>query len=188
MFLKKNYYKHTYKKNSENEFEILVALNKYEDIYSDWDPTPFRRRDIESDFIDFIWDSAFDIPLYEKIRIVLLIKTDLRNTQKEEQVLKALGNYFKYMLAKAEREYFTEQKKSLCYLVIGILLAFIVYNDLFGKVEIWTKVFAEGVMIGTWVFFWEAFYNFFIECQTVRKEIKMIKRFIKARYAFENNN
>ncbi len=186
MFLKKNYYKQTYTKNDKDAFEILVALNKYENIYSDWDPSPFRRRDIESDFLEFIWDCSIDIPLHEKISIVFLMEEHLRDKKKEAQLLKALSNYFVYMLDKVERKYFEEKKKSLRYLVIGIILAIFVYKNVLGGVEIWTKIFSEGVTIGTWVFFWEAFYNIFIECQTIRQEIKLIKRFIKADYIFKN--
>ena len=33
------------KKN--NAYKIEISLDKYEDIYNEWDPTPFKKRDIE---------------------------------------------------------------------------------------------------------------------------------------------
>ncbi len=184
---RKLYHETTYKKGEDGAYEILVSLNKYEDIYSDFDPSPFKKRDIQEDFVDYIWDSALDIPIKEDISVVFLMEENIRDLRKENQVLKALNNYFEYILNKKKREYHNEKKKSFRYLIIGILLAIFVYNDVFSGVKVWNKIFSEGIMIGTWVFFWEAFYDIFIECQTVRKEIKLAKRFLKIKYVFKNN-
>ncbi len=186
MFFKKNYHQHTYQKDENGAFKILATIRKYEDIYSDWDPSPFKRRDIEEDFIEYIWDSALDIPFHEKMVIVFLVKKELRDDQKEQQLLKALNNHFNYSLRKTEKVYFKEKNKSLIYLIIGIVFAILTYSGIFGGVALWTKVFEEGILIGTWVFFWEAFYNYFIECQNIRQELKLMKKFLKTEYLFQN--
>ncbi len=186
MFFKKSYHHNTYNRDDDGAFKILVGLNKYEDVYSDWDPSPFRRRDIEEDFIDFIWDSALDIPFDENMKIVFLIKENLRDEKKEMQLLKALKNHFKYSLNKIERQYFNEKKKSIKYFIIGIFLAVLVYSNVFNGGEMWKKIFEEGIVIGSWVFFWEAFYNIFMECQSIRHEIKLINKFLNTDFIFEN--
>ncbi len=188
LLFKRKYHKAAYQKCDDGAYKILVALNKYEDIYSDWDPSPFKKRDIEEDFVDYIWDSALDIPLYERIKVVFLIKNELRNSKKESQVLNALNTHFRYCLSKLERKYFDEKKKSLHYLLIGIVLAILAYSDIFTGVDLWMKVFSEGIVIGTWVFFWEAFYNLFMECANLREEIKFTKRFLETEYCFESND
>ncbi|WP_067141631.1 hypothetical protein [Oceanivirga salmonicida] len=186
MLFKKNFHYNTYQRDENGVFKILVAVNKYEDIYSDWDPSPFRRRDIEGDFIEYIWDSAIDIPLNENIKIIFLIKGYLRNDKKEMQLLKAVNNYFKYLLHKSERQYFEEKKKSFKYFIIGIVLALIAYSGVFKEVALWVKIFEEGIIIGSWVFFWEAFYNIFMESAKLREDQKIIKRFLKTEYIFES--
>ncbi len=186
MIFKRNFHKLTYNRDADGTFKIPVALRKYEDIYSDWDPSPFKRRDIEEDFLEYIWDSALDIPLREKILVVFRVKSELRDDKKEEQVLKAIENHFNYAYKKSKRAYFEEQKESLIYFVIGIILGILVYSDIFYAVNIWTKVLEEGVMIGTWVFFWEAFYNLFIQSRSLKYEQKMIKRFLKTDFIFES--
>ncbi len=186
MFWRKNYHQQTYQRNKDGAFKILVALHKYEDVYSDWDPSPFKRRDIEEDFIEYIWDSALDIPINEDMVIVFLVEESLRDDKKEQHLIKALNNHFVYSLNKVERRYFEEKKKSLRYLIIGIVFAFFAYSNIFVGVDLWTKIFEEGIIIGTWVFFWEAFYDLFIECRSFRQEIKLIKKFLKTDCVFRN--
>ncbi len=187
MFFRKNYHHYAYQKDEEGVFKILVSLDKYEDIYSDWDPSPFKRRDIEEGFIEYILDSALDIPPKEKFNIIFLMNDEKRDEKKEQQLIKALNNHFTYSLRKSERTYFEEQKESLRYLIIGIIFAVLAYSDIFESVAMWTKIFEEGIIIGTWVFFWEAFYNLFIECRSIRHEQKLFKRFLKTEYVFKNN-
>ncbi len=186
MFFKKNFHHQTYQKDEDGIFKILVALRKYEDIYSDWDPSPFKKRDIEEDFIEYIWDSAIDIPVHDDFRIVFMIDENLRDEKKENQLLRALHNHFMYSLRKSQRAYFMEQKESFRFLVMGIILALFAYSDLFHGVDIWNKIFEEGIVIGTWVFFWEAFYNLFIEGRSIKEEQKIIKRFLDTEYSFQN--
>ncbi|PID83004.1 MAG: hypothetical protein CSB15_00310 [Clostridiales bacterium] len=188
MFFEKNYHHKNYQKDDDGAFKILVALRKYEDIYSDWDPSPFKRRDIEEDFVEYIMDSSIDIPLKEKIRVVFLLEENQRSEIKETQVLKALNNHFTYLLKKTERHYFEEQKKALKYFLISITFAILAYSNVLGGVAMWEKIFEEGIVIGTWVFCWEAFYNLFIECDSIRKKIKFLKRFLDTEYIFKNNN
>ncbi len=187
MLHKITYHQQTYQKNEDGAYMILVKLRRYGDIYSDWDPSPFKRRDIEEDFIEYIWDSALDIPFKEDMVVVFLIKEEMRDEKKENQLSKAIINHFTYLLHKTERAYFREKKKSITYLVTGIIFAILAYSGLFSGVDIWTKVFEEGIIIGTWVFFWEAFYDYFIECQGVRQEIKFIKKFLRTKIIFEDN-
>ena len=59
------------KKN--NAYIIEVSLDKYEDIYNEWDPTPFRRRDIEPEFMDYLLDSSYDIPYKYNLDIKLYL-------------------------------------------------------------------------------------------------------------------
>ncbi len=186
MILKKNYHQQTYNRDEDGVYKILVAINKYEDIYSDWDPSPFKKRDIEEDFIEYILDSALDIPMNEKFVIVFRVKESIRDEKKEAQLVKALNNHFNYSLKKSQRAYFMEQKESLRYFIIGIILAVLAYSEIFSNVSIWTKVFEEGIIIGTWVFFWEAFYNLFIDSRSIKQEQKLLKRFLKIEYVFES--
>ncbi len=184
---RKNYHLQTYNRDENGAFQIRVALDKYEDIYDDWDPAPFRRRDIEENFIEYIWESALDIPIREKIIVLFLMNAEVRNAKKEEQLTRALNNHFTYLLRKSERAYLMEQAESLRYFILGIILVVLAYSDFFGSVNLWVKIFEEGVTVGAWVLLWEAFSNLFIECRSIRQEQKIIKRFLQTRYIFKDN-
>ena len=56
---KKRYFQNLYNFEVEsNKYLIKVSLRDYNDIYDDWDPSPFKRRDIEDEFNDFVFNSS----------------------------------------------------------------------------------------------------------------------------------
>lgn len=60
---KRKYFQKLYKYEKETEHYLIeVSLDDYGDVYDNWDPSPFKQRDIEDEFHDFIFNSSEDIP------------------------------------------------------------------------------------------------------------------------------
>lgn len=43
-------------------YMIEVALDQYTDIFSEWDPAPFKRRDLDSDLKLYLEECSEEIP------------------------------------------------------------------------------------------------------------------------------
>ena len=51
---KKNDTLNSYRKDKESGRVIIpISLDKYDDVFDDWDPSPFKLRDIEDEFLGF---------------------------------------------------------------------------------------------------------------------------------------
>ena len=94
-----------YKFDKENQAYIIsVALDDYNDVFDDWDPSPFKLRDIEDEFLDFLWDAVEDIPKRYALIFELSIPSMMRNESKEKQLKSALEHQFDYMISRNVRK------------------------------------------------------------------------------------
>ena len=51
---KKNVPLNTYRKDpTSGRVIIQISLDDYDDVFDDWDSSPFKMRDIEDEFLDF---------------------------------------------------------------------------------------------------------------------------------------
>ena len=53
-------------------YMIEIALNQYTDIFSVWDPVPFKKRAINPDLEFYLVSSAEEIPIKYPIELVWL--------------------------------------------------------------------------------------------------------------------
>lgn len=168
---------------SDGSYIVEVSLDEYEDVYDEWDPSPFKKRDIEDEFDDFIWDSANDIPLKYKIKIVLYLPKAQRNEVKEKALREAYDNFYSFRLIRAYKTQKNIQKKILTYLIMSLTFLYIGY---FYSAEsgIVMSVLKEGIFIGGWVFLWEVFTLIFITLGEERKVTKIVKRLLDSKICF----
>lgn len=168
---------------SDGTYIVEVSLDEYEDVYDEWDPSPFKKRDIEDEFDDFIWDSANDIPLKYNIKIVLYLPKAQQNVVKEKALREAYDNFYSFRLMRAYKTQKNIQKKILLYLMMSLTFLYIGY---FYSAEsgIVMSVLKEGIFIGGWVFLWEVFTLIFITLGEERKVSKIVKRLLDSKISF----
>jgi hypothetical protein len=178
------YYQDLYRFDSiDQAYVIEVLLDTYDDVYDEWDPSPFKRRDIEDEFDDFVWDSSQDIPLKHKTKLVLYLPESEKNEQKERILREAYDNFYTFRLIRALKAIKTIQKKILLYLILSVMFLYIGY---FYSAEsgIFMSVLKEGIFIGGWVFLWEVFTLVFITLGESRRDIKHTKRILESKICF----
>lgn len=179
---KKGYFQKLYKFDIKSHtYLIEVSLDDYDDIYDGRDPSPFRKRDIEDEFDDFIVNSSEDIPLNHGISIVLYLPVSKMDQKKEATLKAAYKNYYNYALERIHKEKLNLQKRAIFYLFLSILLLNMGYFFFKEGQSILYNVVNQGIIIGSWVFLWEFFTSTFIK----RKDIKAIYRLYKRLYKAE---
>lgn len=190
---KKKYFQKLYNYNKENNaYLIEVSLDNYEEIYDDWDPSPFKKRDIESEFNDFVVNSSEDIPLEYNIEVVLYLPEIKKDEKKESYLISAYKNYYNY-----EAERINKQKRALRNKTISHLFFSFALLSLYFLWEVFSEdkgsffmsfPLKEGIMIGGWVFLWEVFTNVFIKRKEIQTEYKKLKRLHETNVKFVYNN
>lgn len=178
------YYQDLYRYDKEDKTYIIeVLLDTYDDVYDEWDPSPFKRRDIEDEFDDFIWDSSQDIPLKHNTKLILFLPENERDEQKERILREAYDNFYTFRLNRALKALKTIQKKVVFYLMLSLMFLYIGY---FYAAEsgIFMSMLKEGIFIGGWVFLWEVFTLIFITMGESRRDIKLTKRILRSEVCF----
>lgn len=175
---------YTYNKRT-NSYEIDIALNKYEEIYNEWDTTPFRRRDIEEEFIDYVVDSSLDIPMRYGIELNLYFPKDKEDSTKERNVKAAIKSYFNYLIDRNKRSLMKSVIRCIRSLVIGlILLGFCYLSSSVSYEEYFGRVFIEGICILGWVALWDVGEQFLFVWISKFNKLRVLKRLANAKVEF----
>ncbi|HCC07167.1 MAG TPA: hypothetical protein DEP72_03240 [Clostridiales bacterium] len=178
---KKKFFHKLYKFHEKSKtYLIEVSLDDYDEIYDDWDPSPFKKRDIEPEFNDFIVNSSEDIPLNFKIGIVLYLPSSKKDEKKEATLISAYQNYYDYVIEKLNRSKSTLNGKIIFNLLFSMSLLFIGYGSSGDDGNIFINVFKEGIFIGGWVFLWDFFTTIFFTKRELRNQYKLYKRLYNA--------
>ncbi|RZM79421.1 hypothetical protein [Leptolyngbya iicbica] len=166
---------------STNRYMIEIALDRYEDIFNEWDPAPFKKREIDSELELYLEGSVEEIPFRFPIELIFMLPTDRQDTQREEEVRIALKNYFGFRLYFLRRELRKINIRLLRYVVIGFLLLWVGVTYPGYELETdWARVATEGIFIGGWVFLWEAVSLFFFSKREIYHRYQMFKKLLHA--------
>ena len=168
-----------YRKNSESgAFIIEVALDRYEDIFNEWDPAPFKRRDIEPDLWNYLEGCGRQIPEKTGIELHFDIPESARDKQKEDRVREGLATYFQNEMESAGNKLRRLYFRTLLHLLIAVLLLFLIsYLGRIPDSALWFQAIREGMTIGAWVFTWEAISTFFFGSYKTRRNVRLNRRF-----------
>lgn len=186
---KKKFFQKLYNFNKENNaYLIEVSLDNYEEVYDDWDPSPFKKRDIEDEFNDFIVNSSEDIPSSYNIEIVLYLSKNKKDEKKESYLISAYKNFYNYKLERLNKQKQALTNNTISHLFFSFaLLSLYFFWEIFseGKGEFFISFpLKEGIMIGGWVFLWEVFTNIFIKRKEFQNEYKKYQRLAQANLKF----
>ena len=183
--MKKKYFQKLYKYDDENNNYIIeVSLDNYSDVYNEWDPSPFKKRDIEEEFNFFVMNSSKDIPLRYGITIVLYLPQSKKDEKKEKTLKIAYFNFYNYITDRIKTKLLKLYEKIFYSFFFSIFLLIISMFVLKSVDNMFLKLLREGFSIGGWVFLWEAFTDFFWTRKDVISEYKLYKRLNNAKVEF----
>lgn len=182
---KNRYFQKIYKFNEKSKtYQIEVSLDDYDDIYDDWDPSPFKKRDIEDEFNDFVVNSSEDIPLNYNISILLYLPQDKRNPNKEIALISAYRNFYDYAIERLNKSKTNLHKRTASSFFLSMLFLSIGYFFRSENSNLLLDVLNEGIFIGGWVFLWEFFTKMFITKREVQNEYMVYKRLYNSEILF----
>lgn len=174
---------YTYDKKN-NAYKIEISLDKYEDIYNEWDPTPFKKRDIEEEFIKYVVDSSLDIPMRYDVELNLYLPEKLQDEKKEKNAKSAIKSYFSYLLDRNKRSLNASIARCLRSAFIGIILLIVYYISLKDTEEGLARVFVEGISILGWVALWDVGEELLLNLINQYNKRRNLKRISRAKVEF----
>ena len=160
-------------------------MEDYLEFFHEWDNSAFRKRDIHPELAEFLDLCSEDIPLRKKLEIVFSLNTDEISAEKEEQIRISYKNYYNSLkrLVNRKAERFFKVSAILLLTSIVLLSAYTLLREVTNH-SIISDVLLESLLIGGWVFTWEAVHLLFLDIIEPFRRRREIKRFLEAEITF----
>jgi hypothetical protein len=100
---------------------IEIALDKYSDIFSEWDPAPFKLRDIDHDLELYLEGCSDDIPYRYPLILSFTIPMGERDINIEQQACKGLRNGFKFKIYFIKKAIARTNARTLLFMMMASL-------------------------------------------------------------------
>jgi len=172
-------------KSRSREDNISLALDDYQDLFSDFDPRPHGDRAISHDFLQECRRASLDKPK-SGVELLLLLPRKGRNKKLETTVKRRLLEHFRRHHDILEQERMRERHNGALWILVGLGLSMIALYLHPYLEEFWTRllfVFAEPA---GWFTIWTGFDHLFLEPGHSRKEREFYCKMAKAKIVFES--
>lgn len=174
-----------YKKNpNTGDYVIEVDLNSYVEIFNEWDHSSYKRRDISPDLTKFLEECSNDIPERFNLEISFYLPNEIRDENKEKIITEGIKTCYDFYAHFEQRKLNSNYKRMINSVFISfiLLLFYFIFTTRIRSI-IW-EAFAQGFLVGGWVFMWEAISFFFFGRVEIKSVIRNYERLRDARISF----
>lgn len=160
---------------TSHESILEVRILSVDQIFDNRDPAPFRDRDLDPDFVDYLVDGVRDLGTSKPIRIVVWLEQACPPGQIEEGV----HSYFDHALARIDRRRREQVRSGGAALVISVI-AIVVLTGL-GQLVAMTipnalgAAFQTALEISGWVFMWRPIEVLVYDGIPMRRERRVLR-------------
>ena len=164
---------------------IEIYLNQYEDIFNKYDSAPIERREINPELEIYLKRCCEEIPFKYSLKIEISVSEKINKTEYKNKLKAALKNYFNFQIYLLEKRLNRNNRKALFYIFSGFFLLWIVAIWQIEISRILLTIIEDGILIGGWVFLWEAVSLFFFNNSKLYKSCQDYKRLLNASLIFK---
>ena len=166
-------------------YTIPMSIERYADFFTDLDPSPFPKRDLASDLITYLKQCSDEIPVSSAVLLEILIRTNPHNPQSEQECTAGLRSFYHHEMFVEGSEIRRKRWSAFRYLLVSLLsLSAYIATEKFSAHGFLLDLGREALLIGGWLFMWEAVTVNFIEMDKHYQAIKKFKRLIQAKINF----
>ena len=180
-------FENPYKLNEKTKNYIInIAMDDYMEFFHEWDSASFRTRDIHPELAEYLDLCSEDIPLKKRIELNFNVQNSTPDEAKETKIRASFRNFYTFLFRVEERTIREQLLRALFLVLASTAFIFLYFflRKMMTFTRIWQDVLVEGLMIGGWVFMWEAVHIVTFQLNETRKRRKEIERFLKAPLLF----
>ena len=166
--------------------EISIAIDSWDDIFSDFDPSPLEQRILSEDFLSELKKryretqrGNFIITIYAP----MFLKDDLT----ERIVIKRLKQYFKLRHLSTRKEINDARRKGIIFVVFGILFLSVLTLIAFFKMLSLLAIELLGIILMPlgWFGIWEGFSRIIEPSPLIKQDLELFGKLTKAVFKFK---
>jgi len=162
--------------------EILIALDLYDDIFSDFDIRGFNERTISRDFLDEMSLRMSRMPAKDKLRVVFVLPREQRVEHDEVVIVNRIKRFFSYRHTRYRQKDKKVKWRSILFFAIGLALlaaANFVHHLI-------PSIFNDFLLIPSWFFVWSGLEQFLGSRDKLKKKKHYYEVLSNARYEFRD--
>jgi len=137
--------------------EMSIAIDTWDDIFSDFDPRPLKERTLSEDFIAEL-KKRYRETRKGQFALTIYAPISLKNEAQEKAVIQRLKRHFKHMSMRRKKELARIRIRGVVFVCFGIFslgsLTFITYKHLFSTLTI--ELLSIILMPLGWFGIWES--------------------------------
>jgi len=182
------------KKPRKNNIKTtIISIDKYDDLFSDFDPRPYNVRAVSTDFISEL-ERADQQLVYDKYHVIFVTPKEQRAPKEELVIKKRISEFFnlEYLVYKARQKRLINQ--GALFISLGVIVIFLFfyllprYEELLNAISFFQIIFE---LLG-WFLLWEGLNLIIFDAKEKKKQIRFFKLASEARLMFvtakENKN
>jgi hypothetical protein len=135
--------------------EIAIALDTYDDLFSDFDIRGYGERALSKDFLDELHVRLRRSRIKTGLDIVFLIPAELRNEADEALIIERIRGFFSDRREHYRREDGKSKRRAFAFIAIGLALS-IAANVIVERFDS-LPLFGDFILIPSWFFVWSGF-------------------------------
>jgi len=170
-----------YKKvNGKQVIEIRVkeALQ----LFDSRDPAPFRDRDLDDDFTEYIIASADEFSIRTPLAIQIYI-SQKNNDVTPDSIIEAIHSYFEYQIELKRNQFTKIMRMAQLFLFVGLVFLFICLgiSKWISSLdsEILSTTLREGIVIFGWVSMWKPLELILFDWYPIYDRIRLFRKLLK---------
>jgi hypothetical protein len=165
--------------------DFSIALDDYDDIFSDFDPRPYNRRELSGDFLKEVEKRDLEAG-GEKIDVLLFLPKALRNPKSEELILKRVKEHYAAEIKQVSKKVQSRRNWGIVMTFGGLALllveAYVVTTPEYAAVR---NLFTALLVPLGWFTMWTGLDRIVLDPQDDRRRLEMLERMRKATFIFK---
>lgn len=163
---------------------ISLALDDYEDLFSDFDPRPYSERSVSEDFLHELKRAAMSKE--EKgLSLLMLLPKERHNAAHEHIILERLKSHFRHHHRLLEEKRKEVTKTGAWMVGLGIVFMFLAtYMLVELKQNLWTAFIVVLLEPAGWFTFWEGLNLIVFRSKDVAPDLSFYRKMSGAKVSF----
>jgi hypothetical protein len=162
---------------------IEIRVNSVLQLFDSRDPAPFRERDLDDDFTDYIIASADEIPSGSPIRLQIYI-SQADTSIHVESITQAIRSHFEYQIEFKRIQFYKILKTARLFLFVGLcILSLCLILAQWAKQldsDLFSTTLREGIVIFGWVSMWKPLELLLFDWYPIYDRIRLFRKILEA--------
>lgn len=167
-------------------YQLGLWIDDYQDIFSDFDPRPYSKRQISDDFIIELRKRVKENPKGE-YEIAFYLPKEKRDQKTENIIKKRIREYFEFELKNLKEKIRKKDNDLGRYFIAGIFVLFLsTFLNMEYPQDRAVLIFANLILPAGWFSIWGALDYFLNQKKSEKEKLTFFEKMKKCSYRFED--